>query len=67
MRLSTWAFASFSFAMTIGTANAELPLPIDGGEAASVPMAVPSPTDVGLYRFAATDDLQQRQGVSGLP
>jgi hypothetical protein len=50
MRSSTWAFATFALAAAIGAARAELPLPTDGGEAASVPMAVLSPGDVGLYR-----------------
>ena len=56
MRLSTWALASLAFAAAIGAARAELPLPIDGGEAASVPMAVLSPSDVELYRQIFADE-----------
>src|SRR5689334_20095582 len=50
MRTKTWAFATFALAAAIGAARAELPLPSDGGEAASVPMVVLSPGDVALYR-----------------
>ena len=50
MRLTTTVFAAFAVAALCGTANAELPLPVDGGAAASVPMAVLSPSDVTLYR-----------------
>ena len=50
MRLATTALAALAIAALCGTANAELPLPVDGGAAASVPMAVLSPSDVALYR-----------------
>src|ERR1700745_2987698 len=50
MRTRTLALATFALAAAIGAARAELPLPTDAGEAASVPMAVLSPTDVALYR-----------------
>src|SRR5215469_904557 len=50
MRLSTCAVAALAFASLCGIAQAELPLPGDGGAAASVPMAVLSDADVSLYR-----------------
>lgn len=56
MRLSKWALASFAVAMAIGTtAKAELPLPLDGGVAASVPMVVLTQDDVDLYRQIFAD------------
>ncbi|MGZ5923570.1 MAG: lytic transglycosylase domain-containing protein [Rhizomicrobium sp.] len=67
MRLSTCSLVAFAFAAAVSTARAELPLPADGGEAASVPMTVLSPKDVSLYgrifdairagRFDAARDL----------
>ena len=42
--------AAFAFVASLGAARAELPLPADGGEAASVPMTVLSPGDVALYQ-----------------
>jgi len=48
MRFS--AFAALSFVAAFGVARAEMPLPPDGGLAASVPMAVLSAGDVSLYR-----------------
>ncbi|HXC56431.1 MAG TPA: lytic transglycosylase domain-containing protein [Rhizomicrobium sp.] len=50
MRLSTCMFAAFAVAAALGSAQAELPLPADGGAASSVPMAVLSAGDVSLYR-----------------
>src|SRR5690348_3658333 len=50
MRPTNWVFATIALAAAIGAARAELPLPGDGGEAASVPMVVLSPGDVALYR-----------------
>jgi len=60
MRLSKWAFAPFAFVTAIGTASAEMPLPVDGGEQASVPMVVLSPSDVGLYRQIFADERSGR-------
>jgi soluble lytic murein transglycosylase len=50
MRLSPSCLAAFAFVASLGAARAELPLPADGGEAASVPMTVLSPGDVALYQ-----------------
>jgi len=56
MRLSTYSLVALSFAAVIGTARAELPLPADGGAAASVPMAVLSASDVSLYERIFDDE-----------
>jgi len=50
MRLSTRSLVALAFVATVASANAELPLPADGGEAVSVPMTVLSPADVALYQ-----------------
>jgi soluble lytic murein transglycosylase-like protein len=56
MRTSTWTFAALAVAAAIGTARAELLLPADSGEAASVPMAVLSTNDVSLYQRIFADE-----------
>ena len=50
MRFSKTLLAASVFALAFGVARAELPLPPDGGAAASVPMAILSASDVSLYR-----------------
>src|SRR5579871_5970798 len=60
MRLSTHCLVALSFAAAIGAARAELPLPVDGGEAASVPMAVLSAGDVSLYQQIFDDEHEGR-------
>jgi len=41
MRLSKWAFAPLAFVTVyLSAARADLPLPVDGGASASVPMTV---------------------------
>ena len=56
MRFATWTSLAFAAAAaTLGIARADMPLPVDSGAAASVPMEVLSASDVSLYRqiFAA--------------
>ena len=50
MRLSTSGLVACAILMVMSAARAELPLPADSGEAASVPMTVLSPGDVALYQ-----------------
>ena len=76
MRRSTFTIAALAVAAAIGTAQAEMLLPADGGEAASVPMTVLSPADVSLYqqifaderagRFAEAKDLFARLSDTSL-
>src|SRR6185295_19156835 len=76
MRRSTFTIAALAVAAAIGTAQAEMLLPADGGEAASVPMTVLSSADVSLYqqifaderagRFAEAKDLFARLSDTSL-
>ena len=56
MRLPTLILLTASIAVALGSAQAEMALPADSGEAVSVPMAVLSTSDASLYQRIFEDE-----------